>query len=55
MAQKITCKDCKFSKRADSWNIRCYHEKWKTITFYNGRSAMKGINTTACECFEPKK
>ena len=47
------CKDCKFAKRADRWNIRCYHEQWKDGP-WGGKSPLMGNSTMGCEKFERK-
>lgn len=47
------CKDCKYSRKCDSRNLVCCHEKYKN-SYWGGTSAMKGISTFACEDFEKR-
>ena len=45
------CKDCKWAKRVDRWNLKCVHEKWKDGA-WGGTSPLMGNGTCACQQFE---
>lgn len=49
------CKDCKFCKRVDRWNIKCCHEKWKKSEVWAGSSPLMGNSTLACGDFIARK
>lgn len=39
------CKDCKYARRRDSWNIKCFCDKYEYVH-------TRGNGTHACEYFE---
>ena len=45
------CKDCKYAKKVDRWNLVCTHPIWKD-GHYGGTSYLMGNSTCACRMFE---
>ena len=48
------CKDCKYAKRIDRWNLVCTHEKWKGGPWGN-TSPARGNSAMACNDYSQKR
>ena len=47
------CKDCKYAKKVDQWNLVCTHEKWKD-SIWGGTSCLMGRSRIACDDFDKR-